>query len=165
LASGRIFEAWSKLPWINDGAAVEVSLIGFSGKDGEDDARLDGESVVEIYSDLTAVSSTVADLTCAEPLAENNGAALQGPTKGGAFDITGDQARAWLAASGNPNGRGNRDVVGVSSRNGKYRTLGRETGSRKRWFSRIDLEKPHRSSTGLQGRVLKNHSRIENSFN
>jgi len=50
----RIFEAWSDEPWVIDGAAVRVSLICF----GADDermalARLDGESVEEIYTDLT----------------------------------------------------------------------------------------------------------------
>ena len=34
-----------------------------------------------------------------------------GDTKGGAFDITGDQAREWLRLPANPNGRTNADVL------------------------------------------------------
>jgi hypothetical protein len=45
----RIFEAWSDEPWVNDGAAVRVSLIGF-GRASE--ARLDGSSVVRAHPTL-----------------------------------------------------------------------------------------------------------------
>jgi len=52
----RSYEAWSDEPWVNDGAAVRVSLICFSAPHDESvgGARLDGESVDEIYTDLTA---------------------------------------------------------------------------------------------------------------
>ena len=52
----RLFEAWSDEPWVIDGAAVRVSLVCFSraGDELVVGARLDGQSVDEIYTDLTA---------------------------------------------------------------------------------------------------------------
>ena len=55
--NGRlIFDAWNDEPWVIDGAAVRVSLICFSRADDEltAEVRLDGETVDEIYTDLTA---------------------------------------------------------------------------------------------------------------
>ena len=37
--------------------------------------------------------------------------AFMGDTKGGPFDVAGDQARAWLSLPANPNGRTNADVL------------------------------------------------------
>jgi len=55
VASTRIFEAWSDEPWVNDGAAVRVSLIGFGLKHPEgQENRLDGKDVTCIHADLTA---------------------------------------------------------------------------------------------------------------
>jgi type II restriction/modification system DNA methylase subunit YeeA len=105
----RIFEAWSDEAWVNEGAAVRVSLLGFgrgSGIDGS--ARLDNAEVAAIHADLTAGAGL--DLTQAKPLQENARAAFQGITKGGAFDVPGAQARQWLTLP-NPNGRPNADVV------------------------------------------------------
>ena len=105
--TGDIFMAWSDRPWILDGAAVRVSMVGFD--DGSEPERtLNGVTVREIHADLTAGSS---DLTQAVRLTENAGLAFMGDTKGGAFDIDGDKAAAMLAATGNPNGRPNSDVV------------------------------------------------------
>ena len=104
----RIFEAWSDEAWVVDGAAVRVSLIGFSRSDDEfvTGCRLNGETVEEIHADLTAD----IDLTEVRRLAANAGAAFMGDTKGGPFDITGDKAREWLALP-NPNGKPNADVL------------------------------------------------------
>jgi type II restriction/modification system DNA methylase subunit YeeA len=106
VAESRLFEAWSDEPWVVDGAAVRVSLICFGR--GEDSFRLDGSPVTQINADLTA---GVTDLTRARRLAENQHVAFMGDTKGGAFDITGGLARAWLALPVNPNGRPNSDVL------------------------------------------------------
>ena len=109
-----IFEAWSDEPWVVDGAAVRVSLVCFSDVDGERvlEVRLDGQSVDEIHTDLTAKSGgTGTDLTQAKRLAENSGVAFMGDTKGGPFDVSGDLARAWLRLPSNPNGRPNADVL------------------------------------------------------
>lgn len=105
----RIFEAWSDEEWINEGAAVRVSLLGFGPIFPVDrGSRLDGVEVGSIHADLTAGEGL--NLTQAKPLAENAKAAFQGITKGGAFDIPGDQARDWLR-SPNPNGQPNAAVV------------------------------------------------------
>ena len=106
---GRIFEEWGDEPWTLDGASVRVSMICF-GPRQDCTPKLNGMEVAEIYSDLTA-SNQGADLTRALPLSDNAGIAMQGPTKGGKFDIDGETARAWLAQPLNPNGRGNADVV------------------------------------------------------
>ena len=109
-----IFEAWSDEPWVVDGAAVRVSLVCFSRSDDESvpERWLDGQSVEEIYADLTArCGDTSSDLTKAQRLSRNLGAAFMGDTKGGPFDISGEQARAWLQAPASPNGMPNSDVL------------------------------------------------------
>jgi hypothetical protein len=104
--SSRIFLAWSEVPWVNDGAAVEVSMTAFGKGEG---TSLDGKEVATIHPDLTAGEGV--NLTEARPLEENAGTAFSGITKKGSFDIDGPTARALLAAGGNPNGYPNRDVV------------------------------------------------------
>ena len=113
-AKSLIFDAWSDEPWINDGAAVRVSLICFSRMDDKSlqRKRLDGELVDEIYSDLTARRHGVGvDLTGVSRLASNRGIASMGDKKGGDFDIPGDLAREWLQLPANPNGRTNADIL------------------------------------------------------
>jgi type II restriction/modification system DNA methylase subunit YeeA len=73
----------------------------------EVERELDGVSVVEIHSDLTAAT----DLTKAAQLQENATLAFMGDTKVGPFDIPEALASKMLAATGNPNGRPNTDVV------------------------------------------------------
>jgi len=101
-----IFEAWSDEPWVVDGADVRVSLICF----GKNRNRfiLDGQPANEIHADLSASN---VDLTLAVVLDSNKGRAFQGPVKVGSFDISGEQARSYLALPTNPNGRSNNDVV------------------------------------------------------
>ena len=110
----RIFEAWSDEPWVNDGAAVRVSLVCFSRTDEmfASETRLDGQHVDEIYTDLTARrDSSGIDLTRLHALPANAGVAFKGDTKGGPFDISGVQAREWLLLPANPHGRTNADVL------------------------------------------------------
>ena len=113
--SRRIFEGWSDEPWVIDGAAVRVSLVCFSCADDDEfvsSARLDGQPVDEIYTDLTARrGSAGVDLTRVRRLSDNAGVAFMGDTKGGPFDVAGDQAREWLRLPANPNGRTNTDVL------------------------------------------------------
>lgn len=93
-SESRIFEAWSDEPWVNNGAAVRVSLVCFGlGGEGKD-AVLDGESVPRITADLGGRSDI--NLTEAKALPENSGMAFQGPVKVGPFDIPGYLARQWL---------------------------------------------------------------------
>jgi type II restriction/modification system DNA methylase subunit YeeA len=105
-ATGDIFMAWSDNPWILDGAAVRVSMIGYDGEQTERRV-LDGRIVLGINSDLTASS----DLTNAKPLAENQSIAFMGDTKGGAFDIEGSIAHRMLSDTSNNDGLSNSDVV------------------------------------------------------
>jgi type II restriction/modification system DNA methylase subunit YeeA len=108
--SMRIFEAWSDEPWVNEGAAVRVSLIGFGHLFGVDrNSRLDGAEVAAIHADLTAGEGI--NLTQAKRLSENAAVCFEGIKKYGPFNIPGDTARAWLASAGNPNGRSNADVL------------------------------------------------------
>lgn len=107
---GRIFEAWSDEEWINEGAAVRVSLVCFG--DSKQGAHLDGLPVVEIFSDLTArAGSSGTDLTQAARLPQNAGVSFIGGMKKGQFDVVGDIARVWLRLPANPNGCPNSDVV------------------------------------------------------
>ena len=110
----RIFEAWSDEPWVIDGAAVRVSLVCFSHADAESvrEVRLDGQLVDEIHTDLTPRRGDAGvDLTAVRRLPENAGVGFMGDTKGGPFDVAGDQAREWLRLPANPNGRTNSDVL------------------------------------------------------
>ena len=113
--SRPIFEAWSDEPWVIDGAAVRVSLVCFSRNDDESipEKRLDGQHVDEIHTDLTAtLGDSGIDLTEVRRLDHNAGIAFMGDTKGGPFDVPGEQAREWLREPANPNGRPNSDVLG-----------------------------------------------------
>ena len=100
LATGTIFEAWSDEEWINDGAAVRVSLVGFAAYDRADAERiLNGEVVEHISADLTSsknASGGVVDLTRTKKLLANARVAFQGPVKVGPFDIEGELARRWI---------------------------------------------------------------------
>lgn len=104
--STRIYEAWCDELWVNEGAAVRVSLVAFGHGNG---ARIDGKAVAQINADLTPGCGGF-DLTTTAALRENAGAAFQGPVKVGAFDIPGSLARQWLTCP-NPNGRPNSDVL------------------------------------------------------
>jgi hypothetical protein len=71
--SSTIFTPWSDEPWINEGAAVRVSLVCFStalpspacgrGVGGEG-AMLNGQPVAAIHADLTVPAMTTRPLAC-----------------------------------------------------------------------------------------------------
>ena len=104
--SGDIFLAWADRPWVLDGAAVRVSMVGFD--DGAEAERLlDGVPAEVINANL----SGKVDVTKAQPLTENAGLVFLGMMKGGPFDLDAAQARAMLSAPINVNGRPNSDVV------------------------------------------------------
>ena len=112
--SHPIFEAWSDEPWVIDGAAVRVSLVCFlhAADTSKSGVRLDGAPADEVYTDLTARRGNVGvDLTGVRRLPNNAGVAFMGDTKSGPFDVTGDQARAWLRLPANPHGRTNAEVL------------------------------------------------------
>ena len=104
--TGDIFMAWSDRPWVLDGAAVRVSMVGFDGGK-EKERSLDGQSVTAINCDLTSG----ADVTSATDLPENEGLCFLGVMKGGPFDVSDEVAKKMLAAPENTNGRKNSDVV------------------------------------------------------
>jgi type II restriction/modification system DNA methylase subunit YeeA len=104
VATAPIFEARSDEAWINNGAAVRVSLVCFGNGKG---VMLDGQPVGSVHADLTAGdTSSVIDLTLAKKLSENAGTAFLGIQKTGPFDIPGELARSWLAQP-NPHGKSN----------------------------------------------------------
>ena len=105
---GIIYDAWSDEPWVIEGAAVRVSLVCFADDGAEHLSRLNGTEANGINADLSA---GLADLTKARKLVRNEGPAFMGDIKGGAFDISGDQAREWLVLPKNPNRRPNADVL------------------------------------------------------
>ena len=103
--TGDIFLAWSDEPWVVEGAAVHVSIVGYD--DGSEPSRtLDGRPVAAINANLTAG----LDLTRVRRLPENFGVCFMGDTKGGPFDVPEDLAR-WMLASPNADGRSNAEVV------------------------------------------------------
>ena len=104
--TGDIFMAWSDRDWVLEGAAVNVSMVGFDGGD-EQTRVLDGESVTTINADLTSS----LDLTTADRLIENKGICFRSDEKGGPFDIELPVAQEMLSAPVNPNGRPNSDVI------------------------------------------------------
>lgn len=105
-----IFNAWSDEPWVNEGAAVRVSLVCF-GTSG-DQVRLDGQAVQAILSDLTGHihGSEAIDLSTAKRQPGSDATAFEGLRKDGPLDVSGHQARQWLALP-NPHGRSNADVL------------------------------------------------------
>jgi hypothetical protein len=121
-----MFVVWRDQPWVVEGAAVDVSVICFSGKSATS-ACLNGVAVDRIFADLHAPSSEGAlDLTQAAVLLENADIAFQGVVPRGSvkksvakslglspatFVVPGDIARNMLVVGGNPNGRSNREVV------------------------------------------------------
>jgi hypothetical protein len=106
-----IFNAWGDESWINDGAAVRVSLVAFAAAVPEGGTWLDGQQVGRINADLTAAEQGGAlDLTQAQRLIENAAASFVGTQKNGPFDLPGEKAREWLALP-NPNGKPNSDVI------------------------------------------------------
>jgi type II restriction/modification system DNA methylase subunit YeeA len=109
--TGAIFNAWSDEPWINDGAAVRVSLVAFAGCDHGRVIFLNGSTKDHVFANLTAATSCVTSAADAKALSANQGTAFNGISKKGAFDVDGSLARMWLTSSGNPNGRSNADVL------------------------------------------------------
>jgi type II restriction/modification system DNA methylase subunit YeeA len=106
---GRIFAAWADEPWVNEGAAVRVSLVCFGDGQG---ISLNGAAVPQIYADLTtpALAGQSSDLTRAVVLATNLNSSFQGASKKAKFEIDATLAREWLRLP-NPNGRPNSDVL------------------------------------------------------
>ncbi len=118
LESGNIFNAWSDEEWINEGAAVRVSLVCFdvtprpqAGEgQGERVCILNGAPVTTIHADLTAGGNGGSDLTSAQPLKQNAGWSYFGLCLAGAFKVPSEIAQALLKLP-NPHGKPNSDVL------------------------------------------------------
>lgn len=104
-AIGEIFFAESDRDWIQDGATVHVSMVGFDRGD-EKERVLDGREVAEINSNLTAG----VNVTNARRLPENADQAFQGVTPAGPFVIE-ESAALELLAQPNVAGQPNSDVL------------------------------------------------------
>ena len=127
--SGDIFMAWSDRPWLLNGAAVRVAMVGFD--DGSETNReLDGNAVATIHADL----SSFANVASALSLEENDDLCFLGMMKGGPFNITADAAQEMLSRPFNPNGRPNSDVI-------KRRIGGTDITGRNRWGWIIDFDR------------------------
>lgn len=129
-ATTRIFEAWSDEDWVNEGAAVRVSLVCF-GRGNT--VRLDGQPVAAIHADLTgsAEAGQTLDLTQARPLAANKGRSFFGICLAGPFKV--DTAHGARLAGGHrqpqrsaQQRRGPADLQWV----GHHPPLGRQVGDR-----------------------------------
>ncbi|NVJ12507.1 class I SAM-dependent DNA methyltransferase, partial [Myxococcus sp. AM001] len=90
-----IFNAWSDESWVNDGAAVRVSLVSFAKQGPMPGILLDGNLVGKINADLSHTESGEhgLDLTRAKKLPENADASFIGTQKNGPFDFPGEIAR------------------------------------------------------------------------
>ena len=102
--TSRIYEAWSDNEWVNEGAAVRVSLVAFGNADQT--AKLDGREVDAITSDLTATQSISNVLK----LEANANASYIGTQKNGPFDVPAEVAAQWLSQP-NPHGKSNALVL------------------------------------------------------
>ena len=102
---GDIFMAWSDRPWVLEGAAVRVSIVGFDNGT-QTERMLNGESVTVINPDLTFS----LDLTKANRLQENSGICFMGPSAKAPLEIEETVARTMLNAT-NKSGRPNYEVV------------------------------------------------------
>ncbi|HSA48001.1 MAG TPA: class I SAM-dependent DNA methyltransferase, partial [Candidatus Competibacteraceae bacterium] len=107
-----IFHAWSDEPWVNDGAAVRVSLVCFGKGHGEAGGILNSQPVAVIHADLTGsrAMADAVDLTQARPLPQNADCSFFGLCLAGAFAVDSDTARHWLHQP-NPHGRPNSEVL------------------------------------------------------
>lgn len=107
----QIYNAWPDEEWVNEGAAVRVSMTAFS-KEKRATTKLSDKVVSGIFSDLSEKSSTIKiDASKVGKLSENSGISFIGTQKSGAFDIDGGLAREWLLAPINPNGKNNSLVL------------------------------------------------------
>ena len=94
-SSGDVFYAQADRPWIQDDAAVRVSMVGFDN--GSETVRLLNESKddsseialanARLVSSINANLTFQADVTQAHQLIENASICYQGPVKVGSFEI------------------------------------------------------------------------------
>jgi hypothetical protein len=103
--SGDIFFAVSDMDWVQEGATVHISMVGFDGG-SESNRLLDGKAVGSISASL----SSSIDVTAARTLGAALGKCFMGASKKASFDILEATALTFLREP-NPNGKPNSDVV------------------------------------------------------
>ncbi len=91
--SGDIFMAWSDNPWVLAGAAVRISITGFTAKVDEQ-RMLNGQPVEIINSNLESNFNSAAAVS----LIENANLGFMGITPTGRFALTNDQAAEFIKA-------------------------------------------------------------------
>jgi type II restriction/modification system DNA methylase subunit YeeA len=107
----QIYDAWPDEDWVNEGAAVRVSMTCFA-IEPQPVLKLSGEKVSGIYTDLSPKKLSLSlDVAQIRRLKVNKDLAFQGPVKVGAFDIEGEVARKMILLPENPNGKNNIDVL------------------------------------------------------
>jgi type II restriction/modification system DNA methylase subunit YeeA len=107
MMSGNIFMAYDDREWIQEGASVRVSLIGFD--DGTIKSYIhNGKPASKINIDLSA---SAVDLTTAQLLNENKGLVFSGTKKYGPFEIEQKLALEMLNAQNTDKSYQNSDVV------------------------------------------------------
>ena len=110
LATTSIFTAWSDEPWVNEGAAVRVSLVCFGTAPALEGALLlDGRPVATIHADLTG-GETGSGLARSRPLLDNAGWSYFGLCLAGPFKVPTATVQHWLKLP-NPHGKPNADVL------------------------------------------------------
>jgi type II restriction/modification system DNA methylase subunit YeeA len=107
-----IFNAWSDEPWVNEGAAVRVSIVCFGNKTSDEQPILNGRAVKVILADLSAGigGDQAFDITKARPQPDNRKQSFFGLCLAGRFAVDGDTARAWVQ-SPNAHGPPNSEVL------------------------------------------------------
>ncbi len=137
----RIYEAWSDEGWVNEGAAVHVSLVAF-GHAGQP-AMLDGHVVPAISSDLhkQAEAKDTAVFSSAIDLSDNKNVSFQGAVLVGDFEVSYQSCIEWLKVP-NPHGLPNYDVV-------RPLVSGRDINSRGRGLWVVDFNKKSMSEACL----------------
>ncbi len=107
----QIFDAWPDEEWVNEGAALRVSMTSFSPK-SSGKPKIRNKEVKGIRSDLSIQkAATKFDSSKVQKLTENKGVSFIGTQKNGPFTIPYEQAKEWLELPLNPNGRPNSDVI------------------------------------------------------
>ena len=104
---GNLFYAWRDRPWILDGAAVHIAMIGFD--DGtETHIQLDGTVTEQINPDLTGYKFYISG---AAKLTANKSICFMGPSAKGPFDIDQNSAKSMLEVTDNATPYANSEVV------------------------------------------------------
>jgi type II restriction/modification system DNA methylase subunit YeeA len=111
--SGDIFIAWPDRPWIQDGAAVRVSVICFDDGAEKHKRLYNDVSNKKIYREVVSINADLTsgvDLIQTQTLMANINISFQGIKAVGPFDVPFEVANQWFDLP-NPTAVSNRDVL------------------------------------------------------